>query len=117
MISQYLFYTIYFKGSLVTLGIRYGKALWKTVLQGGALTKPFDKVLQELEISDEFLKNYLNLLCFLLQGLPSDGTLSAVMAYMVDDFYKPNAKMDFPIGGSGAIVAALARGTWGEIFF
>jgi hypothetical protein len=43
------------------------------------------------------LKNYLNLLCFLLQGLPAEGTISAVMAYMIDDFFKPNAVMDFPV--------------------
>ena len=48
-------------------------------------------------ITDPFLKNYLNLLCFLLQGLPAEGTISAVMAYMIDDFFKPNAVMDFPV--------------------
>jgi len=42
--------------------------------------------------------------------MPAEGTLSAVMAYMMDDFYKPNAVMDFPKGGSGAIIAALERG-------
>jgi phytoene dehydrogenase-like protein len=44
------------------------------------------------------------------QGLPSNGTLTAVMAYMVEDFYRPGAVMDFPKGGSGQIAAALARG-------
>ena len=34
------------------------------------------------------------------QGLPSNGTLTAVMAYMVEDFYRPGAAMDFPSGGS-----------------
>ena len=34
---------------------------------------------------DAFLKNYLDLIAFLLQGLPSNGTLTAVMAYMVED--------------------------------
>ena len=28
----------------------------------------------------------------------------------MDEFYKPNAKMDFPRGGSGEIANALARG-------
>ena len=28
--------------------------------------------------------------------MPADGTLSAVMAYMIDDLYKPDAVMDFP---------------------
>lgn len=106
-------------GALATLGLRYGGALVKTIFQGGALTRPFDKYYAELGITDAFLKNYLNLLCFLLQGLPANGTLSAVMAYMIDDFYKPNAVMDFPKGGSGAIVGALRRGvekySWGKV--
>lgn len=32
------------------------------------------------------------------------------MAYMVEDFYRPGAVMDFPRGGSGQMAAALARG-------
>ena len=97
-------------GSLVTLGLRYPLSLLKTIIQGQALTRPFNLYYEELNIQDNFLKNYLNLLCFLLQGMPAEGTLSAVMAYMMDDFYKPNAVMDFPKGGSGAIIAALERG-------
>jgi len=61
-------------------------------------------------VKDAFLKNYLDLIAFLLQGLPSNGTLTAVMAYMVEDFYREGAIMDFPKGGSGAIASALARG-------
>jgi phytoene dehydrogenase-like protein len=32
------------------------------------------------------------------------------MAYMVEDFFKENAVMDFPKGGSGELIGALARG-------
>lgn len=32
------------------------------------------------------------------------------MAYMVEDFFKENAVMDFPKGGSGELMGALARG-------
>ena len=85
-------------GSLLTLVLRYPVALWKTILQGKNLTRPFSEYYDELGITDPFLKNYLNLLCFLLQGLPAEGTISAVMAYMIDDFFKPDAKMDFPVG-------------------
>ena len=97
-------------GSLVTLLFRYPIALFKTIAQGKNLTRPFSEYYEELGISDAFLKNYLNLLCFLLQGLPAEGTISAVMAYMIDDFFKPNAVMDFPVGGSAAIAEALERG-------
>ena len=97
-------------GALQTLVFKYPIPLFKTIIQGKALTRPFAELYDELDIQDEFLKNYLNLLCFLLQGMPAEATLSAVMAYMMDDFYKPNAVMDFPKGGSGAIASALERG-------
>jgi NAD(P)-binding Rossmann-like domain len=83
-------------GSLLTLVLRYPVALFKVIRQGTNLTRPFSEYYKELNITDPFLKNYLNLLCFLLQGLPAEGTLSAVMAYMIEDFFKPNAVMDFP---------------------
>jgi phytoene dehydrogenase-like protein len=96
-------------GSILTLG-RYPVAVLKTIKQGQNLVRPFSDYYKDLGTQDAFLKNYLNLLCFLLQGLPAEGTLSAVMAYMIDDFFKPNAVMDFPVGGSGAIASALERG-------
>jgi phytoene dehydrogenase-like protein len=45
-----------------------------------------------------------------LQGLPASGTMNAVMAYMLADWYRPGVVLDFPKGGSGAIVDALVRG-------
>lgn len=33
-------------------------------------------------ITDPFIRNYLDLLCFLLSGLPSDGTIAAEVAFM-----------------------------------
>jgi phytoene dehydrogenase-like protein len=95
-------------GVLVTLGLRYPKAFIDVVANASKITAPFD--LESYGVRDAFLKNYLDLIAFLLQGLPCDGTLTAVMAYMVEDFYRPDAIMDFPKGGSGAIAAALARG-------
>ena len=50
------------------------------------------------------------MLCFLLQGLPADGTMNAVIAYMLADWYRPGVTLDFPKGGSGAIIDALVRG-------
>eukprot|EP01042_Synura_sphagnicola_P002148 gene2148-2568_t len=96
-------------GSLLTVVARYPVSLFKTILQGRNLTSPFSKYYDLLNIQDAFLKNYLNLLCFLLQGLSAEGTLSAVMAYMIEDLYRPNAVMDYPKGGSAAIADALAR--------
>ena len=95
-------------GILATLGLRYPRAFLNVIANAQKITAPFD--LESYGVQDAFLKNYLDLIAFLLQGLPSNGTLTAVMAYMVEDFYRPGAVMDFPKGGSGEIAHALARG-------
>lgn len=95
-------------GVLATLGLRYPRAFFDIIKDAQKIIAPFD--LDNYGVKDPFLRNYLDLIAFLLQGLPSNGTLTAVMAYMVEDFYRPGAVMDFPKGGSGAIAEALARG-------
>jgi len=95
-------------GVLLTMGLKYPRAFLDVLLNAGKIVAPFD--VEAYGVRDPFLKNYLDLLAFLLQGLPANGTLTAVMAYMVEDFYRPGAVMDFPRGGSGQMVAALARG-------
>lgn len=97
-------------GVLATTMLRYPKETVQTLLNGGALTEPFSKVVERYGITNRFVLNWLDMLCFLLQGLPSSGTLSAVIAYMLADWYKPGVTLDFPKGGSGAIVDALVRG-------
>ena len=51
-----------------------------------------------------------NLLSFLLSGLPADGTIAAEVAFMFQEWFKPGACLEFPKGGSQAMVAALIRG-------
>jgi phytoene dehydrogenase-like protein len=70
---------------------------------------PFSRVMDGV-ITDPFARNWLNMLCFLLSGLPASGTSTAEMAFMFADWYRPNVQLDYPIGGSAALVAALARG-------
>lgn len=89
--------------------LRYPKEIVMTLSQGSQLTNPFSKIMEELDIKDEFVRNWLDMLCFLLQGLPAAGTLNTVMAYMLADWYRPGVTLDFPKGGSGAIVDALVR--------
>ena len=36
--------------------------------------------------------------------------MNAVAAYMMADWYRPGVTLDYPRGGSGAIVDALVRG-------
>ncbi|KAJ1641275.1 hypothetical protein T492DRAFT_831475 [Pavlovales sp. CCMP2436] len=70
-------------GALLTVVAKYPRAVLRTLLDvSGGLTRPFSEIVEEVGIQDKFLKNYLNMLAFLLQGLPSDGTLTAVMAYL-----------------------------------
>mmetsp|Transcript_33636 Transcript_33636/g.38312 ORF Transcript_33636/g.38312 Transcript_33636/m.38312 type:complete len:637 (+) Transcript_33636:46-1956(+) len=95
-------------GLVATLALRYPIPFLRVIGDVKRITAPFD--LDEYKIQDKFLRNYLDLIAFLLQGLPANQTLTAVMAYMVEDFYREGAVMDFPKGGSKGIIDALARG-------
>lgn len=81
---------------------RQGKDTFKLM---GAFSRIRDEV-----ISDPFIRNWLDLLCFLLSGLPAEGTSAAEMAFMFAEWYRQGVVLDYPIGGSGAIVDALVRG-------
>ena len=96
-------------GAILTLA-RYPRELIATLKQGQALNDPFANILEEMGTQNKFVKNWLDMLCFLLQGLPAAGTMNAVMAYMLADWYRPGVTLDFPRGGSGAIVDTLVRG-------
>lgn len=73
------------------------------------LTGPFSRLIDGV-IHDPFIRHWLDLLCFLLSGLPASGTSAAEMAFMFADWYRPHVQLDYPIGGSGALVSALVRG-------
>jgi phytoene dehydrogenase-like protein len=96
-------------GAIFTL-LRYPRELIDTLKQGKALNEPFSEIMKEMNLSNKFVINWLDMLCFLLQGLPASGTMNAVMAYMLADWYRPGVTLDFPKGGSGGIVNALVRG-------
>lgn len=74
------------------------------------LSEPFSKFLEESGVTDPFIKNWMDMFAFLLQGLPSYGAPTSMMAYMMADMYKKDATLDFPKGGNEAIVDALVRG-------
>ena len=75
------------------------------------LTRPFGTILDEAGIRNGcFARNWIDLLCFCLSGLPADGTITAEMAMMMGEFYDANAVMDCPKAGAYAIVEALVRG-------
>ena len=79
-------------------------------LENLKLTKPFINIIDSAGVTDTFTRNWLDLLCFCLSGLPASGTITAEMGLMMGEFYAPGAVMDCPKGGANAIIDALVRG-------
>jgi len=63
------------------------------------LTGPFSRVMDEV-IQDPFIRNWLDLLCFLLSGLPASGTSAAEMAFMFAQWYRPGVVLEYPIAAN-----------------
>lgn len=64
-------------------------------------------------VIDPWLKRLLDLECFLLSGMKCEETVAPEMAFMFGE--RAQSVIDYPIGGSGALVDALVRGLqkWG----
>jgi phytoene dehydrogenase-like protein len=95
-------------GAAITVS-KYAKPMLQHITDIVKLTGPFSRIMDDV-VHDPFIRNWLNLLCFLLSGLPANGTSAAEMAFMFADWYRPNVVLDYPIGGSGALIEALVRG-------
>lgn len=83
--------------------------LLKQGRQIAKLTGPFSQIMDGV-VHDAFSRHWLDMLCFLLSGLPADGTIAAEVAFMFADWYRPGVQLDYPQGGSAALVQALVRG-------
>ncbi|KAF9684948.1 hypothetical protein SADUNF_Sadunf03G0003400 [Salix dunnii] len=105
-------------GVLSTAAARYAPSLLKSFLQMGPqgalgatkLLRPFSEIVDSLELKDPFIRNWVDLLAFLLAGVKSNGILSAEMIYMFAEWYKPGCSLEYPLHGTGAVVDALVRG-------
>jgi phytoene dehydrogenase-like protein len=95
-------------GAWLTLG-RFLPDIWQQGSRILQLSRPFSDLLSGV-IQDPFIRNWLDLLCFMLSGLPAEGTIAAEMAFMFADWYRPGVKLDYPAGGTGSLVKALIRG-------
>lgn len=95
-------------GAIASIG-RYAPQLLRSAAAMGNLTGSFDRILHST-VTDPFIRNWMNLLCFLLSGLPAAGTSAAEVAFMFADWYRPGVRLDYPVGGSQALVDALVRG-------
>ncbi|GAB0497175.1 hypothetical protein MMPV_008499 [Pyropia vietnamensis] len=80
-----------------------------------ALTGPFGRLLDN-HVTDPFARRFLDLVCFLLAGVPAAGILTAEVAFLFAEWERAAAAanagavdgaLDFPIGGAAAIVDAL----------
>jgi len=73
------------------------------------LTGPASQLLDLSSADDDaFLEKWVDYLAFALSGLPAAGTVGAAVAYTLGDLHRPNAVLDYPVGGSGAVADALA---------
>lgn len=95
-------------GVVLTVG-QFAPSLLRHASSTVKITGAFGQIMDGV-IHDPFIRNWLNLLCFLLSGLPASDTSAAEVAFMFADWYRPGVMLDYPLGGSGALVDALVRG-------
>ncbi|MFH7026483.1 MAG: phytoene desaturase family protein [Heteroscytonema crispum UTEX LB 1556] len=64
-------------------------------------------------VQDSWVRRLIDLECFLLSGLKAHGTIAPEVAFMLGE--RSRAGVEYPVGGSAAIVNALVRGLerWG----
>lgn len=95
-------------GAAITVS-KFAPSMLRHVADITKLTGPFSRIMDSV-VEDPFIRNWLDLLCFLLSGLPANGTSAAEMGFMFADWYRSGVVLDYPVGGSGALVEALVRG-------
>eukprot|EP00899_Mesostigma_viride_P022857 jgi/Mesvir1/3756/Mv15030-RA.1 len=99
--------------ALLTVG-RYLPGLLRNLPTLGRLQGPYSGILDAAGVTDPFIRNWMDLLCFLLSGLPADGTIAAEMAVMFAEWYRPGCKLEFPLGGAQGIVDLLIKSMMGN---
>ena len=83
------------------------------------ITRGFGHIVDE-HLEDPFLRNWVDLLSFLISGMAMHDTNTAAMATLFEEWFDPSACLEYPLGGSEAIVDALVNGFQkndGEIIF
>ena len=73
------------------------------------LRKGFGEI-AENHLNDTFLKNWVDLLSFLISGMSMYDTNTAAMATLFDEWFSPDVFLEYPKGGSESIVNALSNG-------
>jgi len=60
-------------------------------------------------LKDPFLRNWVDLLSFLISGMAMHDTNSAAMATLFNEWFEPESYLEYPKGGSESIVKALVN--------
>ncbi|MEG3850392.1 NAD(P)/FAD-dependent oxidoreductase [Microcoleus sp. herbarium19] len=91
---------------------RYSPALLKLLPLVGAIAGSAGS-LMDRDVRDPWVRRLIDLECFLLSGLKAHETVAPEIAFMIGE--RSRAAIEYPVGGSGAIVDALVRGLqrWG----
>lgn len=98
--------------NLLPVLLGYLPALLKLLPQISTIQGSVGALLDQ-EVQDPFVRRLIDLECFLLSGLKAHETIAPEVAFMFGE--RTRSVIDYPIGGSGAIVQALVRGLerWG----
>ena len=91
---------------------QYLPSLLKMLPQIGVVQGSVGAVMDR-EVRDPWVRRLIDLECFLLSGLKAHGTIAAEVAFMLGE--RSSVSVEYPVGGSGAIVDALVLGLqrWG----
>ena len=73
------------------------------------INKGFGNIVDD-HLKDPFLRNWVDLLSFLISGMPMHDTNTAAMATLFDEWFQPESYLEYPKGGSESIVKALLNG-------
>lgn len=97
---------------LPVLAQRYPKAMLQLLPQLRGLGRSMGDFVDKT-VQDPWLRQLIDLECFLLSGMKAHDTVAPEMAFMFGE--RTESVIDYPIGGSGALVEALVRGLerWG----
>jgi phytoene dehydrogenase-like protein len=92
--------------------LQYPGALLGLLPQLGAVQQSVGSILDRT-VRDPWVRQLIDLECFLLSGLKAHGTIAPEVAFVFGE--RETTPVDYPLGGSEALVNALVRGLtkWG----
>ncbi|WP_254173457.1 phytoene desaturase family protein [Planktothrix pseudagardhii] len=85
----------------------YGFSLLKLLPVLGDISSSVGEIVEQT-VHDPWVRRLIDLECFLLSGLKAEGTMTPEVAFMIGE--RNYSTIEYPIGGSQAIVQALVRG-------